>query len=238
MSDPILVQPLPPRVTFERIYAALDAARAGAQGRNRDQTRELLVAELRARGLMLPPPEIDVLVDLNARRPAQHQAQRLAGQTKLAGLAFRFLGAAIIRRLPLPSPDASAVRFVHSTLPDQPIKVILDRDASEHLTVGDADTFNVWFGLAAISSSDQHTRAEAKDTTDQPVAVFRGDYQVGVLDPDASAPWRPLVHEGHNESRTVATHAIRQQADNGEWRLLVGLPSARSKQPANEGRQV
>lgn len=46
-----------------RIDAALDAARAGTQGRNREQIRELLVAELRASGLMLPPPSVDALVD-------------------------------------------------------------------------------------------------------------------------------------------------------------------------------
>ena len=247
MSDPILLQPLPPDVKFERGMAAMHAARAGAQGRNRDQVRELLVAELRARGLMLPSPEVEALVhrlealvDLDARRPAPRQAERLAKHTKLAGLAglafrSRFLGPAIIRRLPAP---ATTARFVHSTLPDQPTRVILDRDASEHLAVGEADTFVVWFGPAAASSPDERSRSEAKDATDQPLAVFRGDYQVGVLDPDASAAWRPRVQEGHDESRTVSTYAIRQQADNGEWRLLVGLPHARSTQPGNEDDQV
>jgi hypothetical protein len=67
MFDPSLVQPPPPGITLGRIEAALDAARAGAQRRNREQTRELLVAELRARGLMLPPPSVDSPVDLTLK---------------------------------------------------------------------------------------------------------------------------------------------------------------------------
>jgi hypothetical protein len=236
MFDRSLVQPLPPAVTHRRIDAALNAARAGAQERNRDQTRELLVAELRARGLMLPPPTVEVLVDLIAGGPAQRQAQRLAGQAKLAGLALRSLTAAIQHR-PLPGWDVIGVRLVHSTLPFRRTEVVLDRDAAEHLAVGDADTFDVWFGPAAPSSSDSHTRPEAKGAADQPVAVFRGGYRLGVLDPEASAAWRPLLREGHDESRTVATFATRQQADNDEWRLLIGLPHAPS-QPGNEDDRV
>lgn len=63
------------------------------------------------------------------------------------------------------------------------------------------------------------------------MAVFRGDYQIGVLDPEASAAWRPLVHGGDGENRTVTTYAARRHADNGEWRLLIGLPYAPAKQP-------
>jgi hypothetical protein len=233
MFDPSLVQPLPPGVTVERIDAALDAARAGAQERNREQTRELLVAELRARGLMLPPPLVDSLVD----DIAAGTVQRLIELGKLAGLAFRSLSAAIQHR-PLPSWNVLAVRLVHSRLPFQPIEVILDPDASEHLAVGDDDTIDVWFGLAAPSSSGEHTQPEVKDTADQPVAVFRGEYQVGVLDPDTSAAWRPLVQKGHDESRPVATYAARRQADNGEWRLLIGLPYARASSQGNEDGQA
>ncbi|MDR0342605.1 MAG: hypothetical protein LBI49_05700 [Nocardiopsaceae bacterium] len=120
-----------------------------------------------------------------------------------------------------------------STLPSRPVEVILDHDASEHLAVGDAGTYDVWFGPAASSSSDRHTRPQAEDTADQPVTVFRGEYKVGVLDRDSSAAWRPLLHEG----RTVTTFATRRQAETGEWRLFVGLPLERSKRPGYEGSQ-
>ena len=234
MFDPSLAQPRPPAVTLERIGAALDAARAGAQERNREQTRELLVAELRARGIMLSPPSVDSLVDFITAGPAQLQAQRLAGLTKLAGLAFRSLSAAIQHR-PLPSWNVSAVRLVHSTLPFRPIEVILDPDASEHPAVGDDDIIDVWVGLAAPSSPGERTQTEVENAADQPVAVFRGEYQVGVLDPDTSAAWRPLVLKGHDENRTVTTYATRRQADKCEWRLLIGLPYAPDK-PAGERR--
>jgi hypothetical protein len=237
MFDPSLIQPAPPGVTLGRINAALDATRGEAQERNREQNRELLVAELRARGLMLPPPSVDTLVDLITAGPAQRQAQRLIGLAKLAGLALRSLNAAI-QHQPLPSWNISAVRLVHSTLPFQPpIEVILAPDASEHLAVGDDDSIDVWFGLAAPSSSGEHTQPEVKDTAGQPVAVFRGDYQVGVLDPDASAAWRPLVQENRDENRTLTTYAARRQTGN-EWRLLIGLPYAPGKQPDNEDPQT
>ena len=77
-----------------------------------------------------------------------------------------------------------------------------------------------------------------KDTAEQPVAVFRGDYQIGVLDPDASAAWRPLVQENRDENRTVTTYAARRQTDTGEWRLLIGLPYAPAQQPGNEESQA
>jgi hypothetical protein len=178
---------------------------------------------------MLSPPSVDSLVDLITAGPAQRQAQHLIGLGKLAGLAIRSLSAAIQHR-PLPSWNLSAVRLVHSTLPFRPpIEVILDADASEHLAVGDNDTIDVWFGLAPPSSSGEHT---------QPVPVFRGEYQIGVLDAEASAAWRPLVQESRDEHRTVATYAARRHADNGEWRLLIGLPFALSRQPENEDDRV
>lgn len=228
MFDPSLLQPLPPGVTFRRIDDAVDAARAGARTRNREQVRELLVAELRTRGLMLPPASADSLVDHIVAGFAQRQGGRLAELGKLASVAFRSLTAAI-QHQPLPSWNGSAVLLVNSTLPFQPIEVILDRDADEHLAVGDADTIDVWLGLGGPGSPGEQSTSEAIGAADQQVVLFRGDYRVGVLDPDASAAWLPLVRQGRDESRTIATWATRQQARNGEWRLLVGTPHTRSK---------
>jgi hypothetical protein len=225
MFDPSLVQPEPPDVAFRRIDAAVDAARAGARGRNRGQARELLVAELRARGLMLAPPVVDSLVERITAGPAQRQAQSVAALARLAGLAVRSLSAAM-RHQQMPSWNVLPVRLVPSRLSFDPIEVIIDPDAREHLAVGACDTIDVWLELAELSSSGQPIEPEVKDTAQQPVAVFRGEYRIGVLDPDASAAWRPLIHKGRDESRTVATYAARRQAGNGQWRLLIGLPHA------------
>jgi hypothetical protein len=237
MFDPSLLQPLPPGVTAGRIDAALDASRGVAEGRNREQIRELLVAELRARGLMLSPPSVDSLVDLIAAGPIQRQAQRLAGLGNLAGLALRSVSAAI-QHQPLPSWIFSGARLVRSTLGFRQTEVILDRDVGEHLAVGDANTIEVWLGLAAFGSPDKHRPPEAIAAADEPVTVFRGDYRVGVLDPEASAAWRPLVHRGHDESHAVVTFATRQQADGGEWRLLIGFPYTPSNHQGNEDGRV
>jgi len=83
--------------------------------------------------------------------------------------------------------ELAGVRLVHSTLLFRRIEVILDRDAGEHLAVGDTNTIDVWLGLAAPGSPDKHSPPEAIAVADQPVAVFRGDYRVGVLDAEGSA---------------------------------------------------
>lgn len=232
MFDPNLLQPLPPAVTHRRIDAALKAAQADANGLTHENARELLTAELRARGIMPPPPAVDVLADLIAGGSAQRQVQRLTATAKFVGLAARSLSA-VIRHRPLPNWDVAGIRSIHSTLPWRPVEVILDQDVSQFLDVGDADTFEVWFAHAASSSAHEHIQVAAEDAARQPVAVFRGDYRVGALDAETSAAWRSLVQEGRDEHRTVVTFATRRRADDGEWRLLIGLPYAGRGHPGN-----
>jgi len=227
MFDPSLLRPLPPAVTSRRIDAAVKAARMGAQGRTRAEARELLVTELRARGLMPPPPAVDLLMPLVSGGPAQRAAQRLTVQARLGAFALRLAGAAA-RHRPLPdSRGVTDMRLVHSRLPVQPVDVLLGHDAGQHLAVGDADTFEVWLDLATRDAERRHGQATDGDTDGPPVTVFRGGYQIGVLDSQASAAYRPLVREGRSTGHIVVTHAARKQAGNGEWRLLIGLPLAR-----------
>ena len=232
MVAPSLVRPPPPVVTSRRIDAAVKAARIGAQGRARAEARELLVTELRARGPMPPPPAVDLLAHQVAAGPAQRAAQRVAVQAKLGALVLRSAGAAI-RHRPVPDAwEATGMRHVHSRLPFQPVDVIPGRDAGQHLAVGDASTFEVWFEFAAREPERGHGQAADGGTGGQPVAVFRGEYQVGVLDRETSAAWRPLVEEGRDRGHIVVTSATRKHAGNGQWRLHIGLPLARRGSPA------
>ena len=220
--DPSLLRPLPPAVTLRRIDAAIQAARAAARGeRRRADVRELLVAELGTRGLMMSPPLVDLMVDVVVAGPMR----RLAFQAKLGGFAVRFLSAAV-RHQTLPRWDARPTRLVYSGLPFRPVDVILDQGAGRHLDVGDADTFEIWFGLSSAGP----------DQAPQPVIVFRGDYRVGVLDSEASTAWSALVHDGGGTGQTVLTFATRQRTGNGGWRLLTGLPRGAGEMgpPANK----
>jgi hypothetical protein len=88
------------------------------------------------------------------------------------------------------------MRHIHSRLAFQPVDVVLDHDAGQHLAVGDVGTFEVWFDLAVCDLERGHGQPADGDAGDQPVAVFRGEYQVGVLDPEISSAYRPLVQEG------------------------------------------
>jgi hypothetical protein len=208
---------LSPAVMSRRIDDAIEAVRIGPAGQSRAETRAQLVAELRARGVMPAPPTVDQLLDAIAGKPAQ----RVAVQAKLGGFALRFLGAAI-RHQPLPAWDVTATWIVGSSLPVRPVDVILAEDASQHLAVGGADIFEVWLALVTPGPVPGQPTNQGQDV----VAVFRGEHQVGVLDPKASAAWRPRLHESQERSQTLVTFGTRRQADNGAWRLLVGLPMA------------
>jgi hypothetical protein len=213
--DPSLLRPLPPAVKMRRIDAAIQAARAAARGeRDHADVRELLVAELGTRGLMMPPPMVDLMVDDVTAGPLQ----RLAFQAKMGVFAVRFLSAAA-RHQTLPRWDDTPMRFVYSSLPIRSVDVILDEVAAQHLDFGDADTFEIWFGLSTAGP----------DQASQPVIVFRGDYRVGVLDSEASTSWSALLHDSRDMGQTVVTFATRQRAGNGEWRLLTGVPREAGK---------
>jgi hypothetical protein len=231
MSDSsYLPRPPSPKVTRQKLDAALNTARAGLEGRSRTEARDLLVTELRARGLMLAPPEVDLLVDNIFGGVLQRKAQRLAWQTRAAGFAARFLGAALSRR-PLPPWDVTATRAVLSTLPVRPVEVIVDLGASQHLSVGENDMFEVWLAPAAPGSGDERHLADSEERSAPPVAVFRGSYQVGVLDRHASSAWWPVLRESQDRGQIVITSAVRKPAVNGEWRLLAGFPYRPSRRP-------
>lgn len=230
MSDSsYLPRPPSPKVTMQKLDAPIDA-RAGLEGRSRTEVRDLLVTELRARGLMLAPPEVDLLVENIFGGLLQRKAQRLARQARAAGFTARFLGAALSRR-PLPPWDVTATRAVLSTLPVRPVEVIVDPGASQHLSVGENDTFEAWFAPAAPGSGDDRRLADSEKLSAPPVAVFRGSYQVGLLDRHASGAWWPVLHESQDRGQIVITSAVRKLAVNGEWRLLVGLPYRPSLRP-------
>ena len=218
-----LPRPPSPNVTWQKLDAASDTARAGLEGRSRTEVRDLLVTELRARGLMLAPPEVDLLVDNIFGGLLRRKAQRLAYQVRAAGFAARFLGAALSRR-PLPPWDVTATRAVLSTLPVRPVEVIVDPGAIQHLSVGENDAFEVWLAPGTPGSADERHPADSELSAPPLVAVFRGSYQVGVLDRHASSAWWPVLHESQDRGQIVITSAIRKPTVNGEWQLLVGLP--------------
>lgn len=221
--DRSLFRPSPPRATSQRLDAAMGAVRAAARGQARAEVREQLVAKLRATGLMLPPPEVDLMVDLIVGRGVQREAKRVALQARLGYFAGRFLSAGIGHQ-PRPRWDVTPTRFVPPRLPFHPVEVILDREAGQHLAIGGDDTFVVWFAPAEPDSSQDHLQSDGEAQAGQPVAVFRGDYQIGVLDSGSNARWLPLVQQSRAAAQSVVTFAVRTRNDDGEWQLLVGLP--------------
>jgi hypothetical protein len=125
-----------------RLGEAMEAARSAARGMSCDEARGRIVAELRAHGIMLPPPSVDlILYDVmlgtgvagRARRAAWH----LGNAADLAGYAIRFLSAAA-RRQPLPRWDLGGVRSLKWD-PHVRAEVILDANAQESIAIGASD---------------------------------------------------------------------------------------------------
>ena len=156
------------RERSRRVGEAIEAARSAARGKSCDEARRQIVAELKAHGIVLPPPSVDlilhdVMLGTGAAGGIRRTAWHLGNAADLAGLAVRFISAAA-RRQSLPCGDLGGVRRL-GPAPHVPTDVILDPTAQESLAVGvgditDSGTIEVWLdypgsghGLAADARS-------------------------------------------------------------------------------------
>jgi hypothetical protein len=130
------------RERSRRVGEAIEAARSAARGKSRAGARRRIVAELKAHGIMLPPPSVDlilhdVMLGTGAAGGIRRTAWHLGNAADLAGLAVRFISAAA-RRQSLPRWDLGGVRRL-GPAPYVLADVILDPTAQESLAVGAGD---------------------------------------------------------------------------------------------------
>lgn len=62
------------RERSRRLNEAIEAARSAARGMSRAEARQRVVAELRARGIVMPPSGIDLICTTSCRAPVQPEA--------------------------------------------------------------------------------------------------------------------------------------------------------------------
>lgn len=127
------------RERSRRFNEAVEAAHRAAPGMSRAEARRRVVAELRARGIVMPPPGVDLIVhDIMLGSGAAGSIRRavwhLANAADLAGRGIRFISAAA-RRQPLPRWDLAGARYLK---PDLHVEedVVLDPAAQDSLAVG------------------------------------------------------------------------------------------------------
>jgi hypothetical protein len=224
------------RERSRRLDEAIEAARSAARGMSRDEARRRIVAELRAHGIMLPPPSVDlilhdVMLGTGVAGGIRRTAWHLGNAADLAGLAIRFLSAAA-RRQTLPRWDLGGVHSLRWD-PHLRAEVILNPTAQESLAIGAGDEtddgiIEVWLdypgsgrGLAADARG---AGGEPGVAGDEPLVVYYGEERVGVLGAEASDAYRQAVREAYDAGLIPEIRATRSQADDGSWHLRLGMP--------------
>jgi hypothetical protein len=234
------------RERSRRLDEAVEAARSAARGMSRAEARQRVVAELRARGIVMPPPGVDLIVHdimlgTGAAGGVRRAAWHLSNAAHLAGGGIRFISAAA-RHQPLPRWDLGGARYLKPDLHVQE-DVILDPAAQESLAVGDSnllgddiatiggDVIEVWLGYPGSGrapAADGHgAGSEPPAADDEPLVVYYGEERVGVLGPEASNAYRQAVREAHDAGVIPIIPATRRQADDGSWHLRLGVPIPR-----------
>lgn len=228
------------REMLRRFNEAIEAARSAAPGMSRGEVRQRVVAELRARGIVVPPPTADLIVHdimlgTGAAGGIRRSAWHLANAADLAGRGIRFLSAAV-RHQPLPRWDLLGVRHLKPDLSVQE-DVILDPAAQESLTVAGTsfhdediaifggDVIEVWLsdpGSGRGPASDGADSEPPAAAAEEPLVVYYGEDRVGVLGPGASNVYRQAVRDAHDAGVIPVLPAVRRQADDGLWHLRLG----------------
>jgi hypothetical protein len=217
------------REDSRRIDGAIEAVRPHARDMSPPDIRGLLVNELRARGLMLPPPAVDSLVDqLIAGTGATGWMRRLVrgvtGGAELANSLAKFPGAATGHASP---PGLLGMHQILSDPRRQPAEVTLDPGAQETLSIPAHDVMNVWLRLSSPQGPRPGPAGASPEThpgEDNPVEVYLGDQRIGVLSPQARQAYLADVERSRDADLMPVTLAIRSKASNSSWRLHVGRP--------------
>jgi hypothetical protein len=231
------------RESSRRLEEAIDAAQSAAHGMNRAEARQRIVAELRARDIVMTPPGVDlilqdIMLGTGAAGGIRRAAWHLANLAELTGAAIRFINATA-RHRPLPPWDLGGARHLKADR-HVPADVILDPAAQELLAVGistitdheiailGGDIIEVWLshpgaGPGPATGGHGAGNAPAADD-DQPLIVHYGEDRVGVLGPEASNAYRQAVHHAHDAGVIPIIPATRSRADDGSWHVRLGHP--------------
>jgi hypothetical protein len=220
------------RADGRRIDEAMKAVRLRGV-MSRAETRELLVAELKARGLMLPPPSVEALLEDAVQAPSlggrvERKVRGFMGAAEFASAASRLLKTAKEQQRGPTHFTVGRIRHIYSTPERRPSEVILDRGAQELLPLCAHDQVFVWLSINVSAdhypSDTEGTPGSPSDDLSDAVGVFLGDHRIGVLRQEAGEVLRPIVDESRDSGAILVVPAARSQDADGRWRLVIGLP--------------
>jgi hypothetical protein len=213
------------------IDEAIKVARGRLNELSRQETRALLVKELKERGLMLPPPLVDyylndVVLGAGTSAKVHRLGQGAVGASRLVSSIIRAFRQGVEQH-EVPGLGIPGMRQLVWD-PRRRTKIILDSNANELLAIPRHDMISIWFDFLK-PTGDLRSSAGAPETSlqvyaDSPVLAFLGDERVGMLGPEASEAYRALVQQSWADEVTPVTVAIRSRDSAGAWQLDVGLP--------------
>lgn len=203
-----------------RLYrVAVGSVRPFSRGKSSAEVRELLIRELRSRGVPLPP---DFVLDMDARALAGGWSSTNAFRAVVGtvrGLAG-FLGELrdiFSNTRELPHPSERGVHFV-PTAP--PAEVILEIDAEllRALSFGPSDGQIARIPVYLERSGEQ-------------VAVYTDSGRVGTLRPNDVPAYLSILRQAEEEGNAPLVMATLTREAEGEAHLLLGVkpPPAGSK---------
>jgi hypothetical protein len=203
---------------------ASEAVRLIAQGKTRDEVRDVLEAELLARGLQ-PPPGIVMDFELDSIMTERNLATRF----QLGGRWIRMV-AEIGKEV---SADIHMGRQsgLNLTLDKDPIVVSTDRSLPVVEPELDPGAFewlnNVELGDAEESGIFVLLTAEETPVGVEQVVVHVADHRVGAFRHGDATAFRASLEAGRRSNRSVVVEAILQRRlGGGPWRLYVHPPSS------------
>lgn len=201
------------RSDFRRIDEAKAAVRSRARGMSALEVRGLLVREMKARGMMLPPPIIDfyvkeIMLGGGPTRGLRRAHHGLANTAKFTIAVGRFLRSATDNGT-APELEIDGMRQVLSDPRRRRAEVMLDAGVAELLSICAHDLISVWLDRAAGTDG---------------IAVFLGDDRVGLLGDEGNQAYGAAVDQAHDVNEILVTLALRSRADDGSWQMHIGLP--------------
>jgi hypothetical protein len=200
----------------------LDEAISAVRGVGREfgyqEIRSRLVAELRIRGAMLPPPLVDrAAKDVALGATPTGRIRRIASRAMNGYELISFGGRsvwALARNRRLPDWTAGGIRWIAPDVARQ-ATVLTDTAGQDVLAVGAEDRIEVWFDKSA-----------AEPGAEESLVVFRGEERVGELSAKDGDIYRSVIKDSYAAGLVPVITGVRIRQSGGSWTLLIGGPVA------------
>jgi hypothetical protein len=206
-----------------RIWREIHAAvRSRAQGRSRDEAREILVEEIRSRGQEVPPqPLLDVRLDaiLANDSPGDRAKMTMEAVSALGEMGLK-LGKMFRAHK---AEDSTDPGFDGSWVPQdrkKSVEIELDDDAQSWIgQVDEESSFSFrHFGML---------RLQLHLSSDGSVVAHVGDRRVGILNDADAETFRPCFSSFGREHHILFAAGNRYRTPEGLWRVYVYPPEER-----------